>query len=261
VKISLPVRVMRWEAAAACVGVALAMPFLFSNVSGIGVGLLFACALWVVARVRIVERPGAPGRYARLRGALGLTKVLLIFGVYGAVVYGLFIVHVDAPRLRVGVIADVALAGLAFLLLREIRESGNDAMNWLVGARAEKRVGLELAKLESPPWFVLHGYKRDWGGDIDHIVCGPTGVFSVETKSYGFRRFDLRRTAWNAAWLKEKLGVSWVTGVLCVNETRAPTHEGAVWVMGHDELLPWLRRQRQATLDSRVARDLLAPQA
>jgi hypothetical protein len=255
----IPLRVKGWEGVAGLIGVAFALIFVFSNASGIGFGLLCACGLWFLARVQIIERAGAAGRYARLRGLLGVAKTVLLLGIYAAVAYGLVIVHSDARRLRVGLVAEFALAGLAFLLLRELNESGNDALNWTIGARAERHVGSELAKLDSQ-WLVIHGYKRDWGGDIDHILSGPTGVYIVETKSYAFRGSDLKRTAWNAAWLKEKLSVPWVTAILCVNDDLEPIQRGVVWVMGHDKLVPWLVTQRNVTVHpNRLRERLLEP--
>ena len=247
-----------WEMAAALLGVAFALIFLFSNAWGIGFGLLCADALWLLTRIEIVEKAGAPGRYASLRGRLGLAKLVLLVGVYAAVFYGLIVVQKDGSNLRIGVIADFALAGLAFMLLGELKRSGDDAINWLVGARAERKVGNALDSLRQSGWLVLHGYKRDWGGDIDHIVCGPGGVFMVETKSHEFRRSDLRRAAWNAAWMKEKLAVSWVTGVLCVNEDLAATLEGKIWVVGHTQLVAWLQTQRNAPIDCARVRNAFA---
>jgi hypothetical protein len=248
-----------WEVAVGALGALFACIFVFSNVAGVGVGLLCADILWLLTRVEIVEKPGRAGRYASLRGRLGLLKVVLIAGIYVAVIYGIVIVDHDAKKTRVGIVASFALAGLAFLLLGELHRGGNDAINWLVGARAERRIGKSLDRLVDKGWFVLHGYKREWGGDIDHVAIGPNGAFMVETKSYAFRRSDLRRAAWNAAWLKEKLEIRWVTGVLCVNEDRPPMLEGAIWVMGHDELLPWLEKQRDTPVDPDRARDVLLP--
>jgi hypothetical protein len=127
----------------------------------------------------------------------------------------------------------------------------------LVGARAERRVGAELAKLDASSWLVIHGLPHDWGGDIDHIACGPTGIYIIETKSYRFRRVDLVQAARNAAWLKQRLGVRWVTGILCVSDATAPRQEGAVWVMGREHLLPWLQSQRNTTTSLTCMRRLL----
>lgn len=51
------------------------------------------------------------------------------------------------------------------------------------GAEAERKVGSILEGL-APDWHVLHGV---WlgHGDIDHVLVGPGGTFTVETKSHG----------------------------------------------------------------------------
>jgi hypothetical protein len=240
------------------IGALFSAIFILSNIWGVGVALLCADILWLLTRVEIVERQAAAGRYATLRGRLGVGRLVLVVTIYGAVIYGWTILRDDhAEKTRVGVVALFALAGLGFFLLGEIKRSGDDAINWLVGAKAERHVGSKLDQLTREGWFVLHGYKREWGGDIDHLLLGPLGAYIVETKSYNFRRADLRRTAWNAAWLKTRLEVPWVTGVLCVNEKREPQLEGHVWVIGHERLLPWLREQRRAPVDIERARHAL----
>lgn len=56
--------------------------------------------------------------------------------------------------------------------------------NWTQGAAGEERVAQRLAKLPQPPWTVLHdlpiGTK---GANIDHLVVGPAGVFTLNTKN------------------------------------------------------------------------------
>jgi len=49
------------------------------------------------------------------------------------------------------------------------------------GAEGERKVGAILEDL-GPDWHVLHGI---WlgHGDIDHVLVGPGGTFTVETKS------------------------------------------------------------------------------
>jgi hypothetical protein len=51
------------------------------------------------------------------------------------------------------------------------------------GAEGERKVGAILESF-APDWHVLHGV---WlgRGDIDHVLIGPGGVFTVETKSHG----------------------------------------------------------------------------
>ncbi len=247
-----------WEIGVGVLGGLFALLYLSSNVSEIGIALICADLVWLLTRVEIQNKPGPAGRYATLRGRLGLIKLVLLIGVEAAVIYGSFVIRWDhETKLRVGAIASFALAGLAFLLLGEIKRSGDEAVNWLIGARAERRVGADLDRLVERGWFVLHGYNREWGGDIDHFVSGRQGAYMIDTTSSTFRRSDLRRAAWNAAWLKEQLGVSWVTGVLCVNEERPTTLEGKIWVVDYHALLPWLEKQQNAPVDPELARKVL----
>jgi hypothetical protein len=53
---------------------------------------------------------------------------------------------------------------------------------WLQGARAEQEVGRILDQLEEKGWFVLHDVSLG-RGNVDHILIGPGGIFTIETKS------------------------------------------------------------------------------
>jgi hypothetical protein len=59
---------------------------------------------------------------------------------------------------------------------------------WRVGAEGEMEVGWQLRKL-GPEWRVIHavpvGPKET---DIDHVVIGPAGVFTLNTKNHGRSR-------------------------------------------------------------------------
>ncbi len=59
-----------------------------------------------------------------------------------------------------------------------------DAAPWHRGALGELHVGQLLAKLP-PGWHVLHAVPVGKGdADIDHVVIGPGGVFTVNTKNH-----------------------------------------------------------------------------
>ncbi|MCE0446144.1 NERD domain-containing protein [Streptomyces tricolor] len=53
-------------------------------------------------------------------------------------------------------------------------------------------MGRELERLASYGWHVLHGVPKSNGGDIDHLLIGPGGVFSLNTKTHP-RRLGLGR--------------------------------------------------------------------
>ncbi|MFB6577150.1 nuclease-related domain-containing protein [Streptomyces sp. NPDC056402] len=56
--------------------------------------------------------------------------------------------------------------------------------SWYVGLEGERRVGRELERLSPLGWRVLHGIEKGNGGDIDHLLIGPGGVFSINTKNH-----------------------------------------------------------------------------
>jgi hypothetical protein len=58
---------------------------------------------------------------------------------------------------------------------------------WRVGAKGEERVGdrLEVLVRRDPRWRVLHSIGVGaQGSDIDHLVIGPGGVFTLNTKTH-----------------------------------------------------------------------------
>jgi hypothetical protein len=56
---------------------------------------------------------------------------------------------------------------------------------WRVGADGEEAVGARLDKLVKQGWHVLHSVPVGKGdSDIDHVLIGPGGVFTVNTKRH-----------------------------------------------------------------------------
>ncbi|MBF0671771.1 MAG: NERD domain-containing protein [Salinibacterium sp.] len=59
-----------------------------------------------------------------------------------------------------------------------------EARSWFGGALGEIRVGSLLEQL-GPEWTVLHAVPVGTrGSDIDHVLVGPAGVFTVNTKRH-----------------------------------------------------------------------------
>ncbi len=59
-----------------------------------------------------------------------------------------------------------------------------EAAPWYQGAVGEIAVGAILARL-GPEWTVLHAVPvGDQGADIDHVLIGPAGVFTLNTKHH-----------------------------------------------------------------------------
>jgi hypothetical protein len=56
--------------------------------------------------------------------------------------------------------------------------------DWRIGAKAAVAIAGRLAKL-GPPWRFLHAVPvGEDGSDIDHLVIGPGGVFTINTKHH-----------------------------------------------------------------------------
>lgn len=73
-----------------------------------------------------------------------------------------------------------ARSGIARLFGRS--PLSDDSRPWYLGAIGEMRVARQLAKL-GPEWAVLHSIPiGDRGSDIDHLVVGVAGVFTINTK-------------------------------------------------------------------------------
>jgi len=76
-------------------------------------------------------------------------------------------------------VINVLLCG--FVALR-IRSRLRHAKNLSVGAKGEKTVGQFLETLRAKGYQVFHDIPGD-GHNIDHVLIGPTGVYTIETKT------------------------------------------------------------------------------
>jgi hypothetical protein len=63
----------------------------------------------------------------------------------------------------------------------------NDERAWRIGADGEEKVAARLEKLlrKDPRWRILHAVPvGERGSDIDHVVIGPGGVFTINAKHH-----------------------------------------------------------------------------
>lgn len=71
--------------------------------------------------------------------------------------------------------------------LRRLLNVHTDERAWRIGADGEEAVGEQLEKLarKDPRWRVLHAVPvGERGSDIDHLVVGPAGVFTINAKHH-----------------------------------------------------------------------------
>ena len=78
--------------------------------------------------------------------------------------------------------AVTAFGALAFLALR-VRRYVPEIRQLKLAADGEKAVGQFLERLRTEGYDVFHDVPAD-GFNVDHVVVGPTGVYSIETKTW-----------------------------------------------------------------------------
>lgn len=133
---------------------------------------------------------------------------------------------------------------------------------WSRGATGEEHVGRLLADLEVEGWHAIHDI--DTGrGNIDSLVIGPGGVFTIEVKSHGGKtsadRVDprmLRQAYAQKKWVEEQLGHS-VTPLLVFSRAyllgRAISRRKGVVVLPARMLCDHLRRRAATLSEENVA--------
>jgi len=87
-----------------------------------------------------------------------------------------------AAGLRGLPLVSVELAAIAVMLAGD-RTYSIQADRWLRGAEGERAVGAICAELEAGGWHALHDISLG-RGNVDHVLVGPGGIFTLETKSH-----------------------------------------------------------------------------
>jgi hypothetical protein len=135
-----------------------------------------------------------PGQHARSRGLELAFRPVLIGGAALLVMVAAWTVF----GLRGLPLAFVELVALGVILAAD-RLYSAQADRWLRGAEGERAVGEVLTQLEGDGWRALHGISLG-RGDVDHVLVGPGGIFTIETKSHP-GRIPIDRI--DPKWLKQ----------------------------------------------------------
>ena len=147
---------------------------------------------------------------------------------------------------------------------------------WFQGATGEIEVGTRLARL-GPEWTVLHAVPVGAGdSDIDHVVIGPAGVFTINTKNHanktvwvadrtlmvsGHRQNHIRNSVHEAARARKLLSVATgldvpVAGILALVGTKRldiRKKPSGTTVLTAWELTRWLSKQPSVLPEDMVA--------
>lgn len=119
----------------------------------------------------------AAGQHARARAHEIATRMLVLCG--SAAMALLFAIVVLG--MREWALAAVALVMIGALVLAD-RIAGLRFDRWLRGAKGEESVGAVLDGLAGEGWLAIHDVSLG-RGNVDHIVVGPGGIFTIETKA------------------------------------------------------------------------------
>lgn len=79
---------------------------------------------------------------------------------------------------------DKSGVGLIERVVSQLLRCPTDWDSWRKGLAGEKRVGAELNRLARHGWRVLHSIPLADKVDVDHLLIGPGGVFSINTKHH-----------------------------------------------------------------------------
>jgi hypothetical protein len=91
-------------------------------------------------------------------------------------------------------VADELLVGVSRFrrFLHALFNVHTDARAWAKGAEGERLVAAQLDKL-GPEWRTLHAVNVGTrGSDIDHVLIGPAGVITVNSKNHSGRKVWVR---------------------------------------------------------------------
>ncbi|BBC32963.1 Nuclease domain-containing protein [Streptomyces graminofaciens] len=74
--------------------------------------------------------------------------------------------------------------GLVERVVSRLLRRPSEWHSWRQGLAGERRVGAELDRLARHGWRVLHSIPLANNVDVDHLLIGPGGVFSINTKHH-----------------------------------------------------------------------------
>ena len=233
-----------WVLIAAVLGGLIALTFVLAGEIAVGLGFATATIVGLATQMSPLDLRGVAGGRVRSEARiLGIKAVALAVAVFSVLAILQRAAFEHWGKTEPGLVAIVALAGLAAMLFIELGRQGERLIELLSGAAQEETVGSVLDPLRKEGWLVVHNWDRRHG-NIDHIVIGETGAFAIETKAGRYRTSAGLQATGAARAVSELTGVSWVTAVACTSDQNDAVQRGQVWVVGPTHLADWLRSAR-----------------
>jgi hypothetical protein len=129
-----------------------------------------------------MRRIKASSSYLKNQTRKNLAKAALCLLVFGAVLFALTLRLLTTFQLdlleETGYVFSLAPLIAFYFYLRKYRI-------YYGGLEGEKQVALLLNRILNDDYYLINDvYLREGGGDIDHVVLAPNGVFVLETKNW-----------------------------------------------------------------------------
>lgn len=202
------------------------------------------------SRSRAKRARHAAGRSTRRRG----TRLLILAAgalLLSTVCVGIVLAAHAAQRRPLAWILGLAGLELAMHAIRLLRRG----RRYLIGAAGERRVARRLRRLRRYGWVAVHDVDRG-AGNIDHVLAGPGGIATIETKLTRAGRQEIAQARAHAAWAAARTGRP-VVPILCLAARKTRPHLVAgVWVVGVRHLPRFVRQLRGPAADPRLLKTL-----
>jgi hypothetical protein len=129
-----------------------------------------------------MRRLKGSSNYLKNQVRKNLAKAALFLLIFGAILFGVTLRVISTLQVgtleEAGLLLSIAPLISFYFYLRKYRIYNG-------GWEGEKQVAKLLASKLNDDYYLLNDlYLREGGGDIDHIVLGPNGVFVLETKNW-----------------------------------------------------------------------------
>jgi hypothetical protein len=187
---------------------------------------------------------------------LGITLLVIVVGLLLTLFAAAWILDFHGWLL---VLIGVGLIGV-MLLANHILDPKIERL--LQGAHGERTVGAEIEVLSADGWHALHNISLG-RGDVDHVLIGPGGIYTIETKSHRGRiRIDrierrMLRQAYAEKQLLERITGYKVEPLLVFSQAwlvgDVPAKREGVTILPSRMLVGFIGRQRPIVSAERAA--------
>jgi len=135
-------------------------------------------------RVRYVRKIGKDSDYLKSQSQKYFGKACLSF-LFFVIAFGLTSFCILFRTQGIGVVEVVGFVATLIGLLM-FRYYQRKYHIYKSGRQGEKTVISTLTRSLSDDYYLINGvYLKEGGGDIDHVIVGPSGVYVLETKNWG----------------------------------------------------------------------------